>query len=403
MSRPSERIWIGILVLFLGVPLAARAEPIPLDKLGHIHGIAMDPSNPEGVLLATHIGLFAGTSDGLATRVSELNVDLTALAVDPRDSRKLFASGKSKKGGNLGVMVSGDGGKTWRKISDGMDGPVAFQAIAVSSQNPDLLFGIDKDLQISRDGGISWQRAAKAPERLFALSVSSRDENTLFAATMKGLMISRDGGRNWEAGFTSRRPATMVWSKPEGRQFAFVYGTGLIKAEGQNLAWKTLASRFQDRVIMGLTVSTEDPDRLYAYAGTGAVMTSGDGGKTWTSFEGSKRLSAKTVGKGRKLYVDNCQACHGTDGIGERPKDPYGKDEYGFVAPALNDDAHAWHHSDRQLVEMILDGSKRNERMIAWKQTISREDAENLVAYIKSLWSFRSLACQGARHMACMR
>ena len=52
---------------------------------------------------------------------------------------------------------------------------------------------------------------------------------------------------------------------------------------------------------------------------------------------------------------------------------------------------------------MILNGSSRNERMIAWKETLSRDDAEYLVAYIKSLWSFRSLACQGGRHMACMR
>ena len=78
-------------------------------------------------------------------------------------------------------------------------------------------------------------------------------------------------------------------------------------------------------------------------------------------------------------------------------------DEYGFVAPALNDDAHAWHHPDRQLIEMILNGSSRNQRMIAWKATLSRENAENLVAYIKNLWSFRSLACQGGRHMKCMR
>jgi mono/diheme cytochrome c family protein len=40
--------------------------------------------------------------------------------------------------------------------------------------------------------------------------------------------------------------------------------------------------------------------------------------------------------------------------------------------------------------------------MAAFKDTLSGEDVENVVAYIKSLWNFRSLACQGARHMACM-
>jgi mono/diheme cytochrome c family protein len=41
--------------------------------------------------------------------------------------------------------------------------------------------------------------------------------------------------------------------------------------------------------------------------------------------------------------------------------------------------------------------------MPAWKETLSREQAEDVVAYFKSLWSFSSYACQGARHMACMR
>ncbi len=32
----------------------------------------------------------------------------------------------------------------------------------------------------------------------------------------------------------------------------------------------------------------------------------------------------------------------------------------------------------------------------------TREDSENLVAYMKSLWNFNSLSCQGPRHMSCM-
>jgi len=40
--------------------------------------------------------------------------------------------------------------------------------------------------------------------------------------------------------------------------------------------------------------------------------------------------------------------------------------------------------------------------MMPYKEIISEQDAGNLVAYLKSLWSPRSLACQGARHMRCM-
>jgi mono/diheme cytochrome c family protein len=40
--------------------------------------------------------------------------------------------------------------------------------------------------------------------------------------------------------------------------------------------------------------------------------------------------------------------------------------------------------------------------MVAFKETLSDEDVDNVIAYVKSLWNFRSLACQGARHMSCM-
>ncbi len=68
----------------------------------------------------------------------------------------------------------------------------------------------------------------------------------------------------------------------------------------------------------------------------------------------------------------------------------------------LDGSAHAWHHPDSQLTDLILNGSPRNPRMIPWKEHISHRDADNIVAYLKSLWNFRNLACQGARHMRCM-
>ncbi len=403
MDNSGNRIWVVFLAMFLGIPFVASAETIPSDSLSHIHGIAVDPNNPERILLATHNGLFASTADGLATRVSDLNADITALAVHPNKPKKLYLSGKFRNGENLGVMTSDDGGRTWRRISDRASGSVAFQTIAVSPVNPNILYGINDDLQVSRDGGVSWHRMAEAPERVFSISASSKDDQTLFAATIKGVKVSRDGGIKWQAGFPVQRPATMAYSAPDGDQTAFIYGIGLVKTQADRLPWETVSSDFQDRVIIGLAISPDRPNRSYALADTGGVMTSGDGGKTWTGFEGSDRISAKTINRGRQIYINNCQDCHGPGGTGERPDDPYAKDKYGFVAPALNDDGHAWHHPDRQLVDTILNGSERNKRMIAWKATLSRREAEDVLTYIKSLWNFRSLACQGARHMACMQ
>ncbi len=413
MIEPIRFLRPGLLMAVAGVcfasfasfaAAAAKAEPVPLDRIEHIHGIAADPDQPSRVRLATHHGLFAATSDGMATRISKLDADLMSLAVDPRNPRKFYASGHPAGGGNLGVMASEDGGATWRHISDGAGGAVDFHALTVSPIDSDVLYGVYKGrLQVSRDGGAAWRKIGKAPDKLFALAASASDANTLYAATMQGLLLSRDGGESWAPESFNGQPATTVLVTPRGRLLVFVYGTGLVTKEESQDTWKTLAGDFQDRAMMDLVIDPRDRDRLYALADTGAVMISRDGGKAWTSFEGSGRATPRVIREGERLFAENCQQCHGIQGVGERPGDPSAKDEYGFVAPALNDDAHAWHHPDRQLIEQILNGSSRNERMIAWKETLSRADAERLVAYIKSLWSFRSLACQGGRHMKCMR
>lgn len=105
---------------------------------------------------------------------------------------------------------------------------------------------------------------------------------------------------------------------------------------------------------------------------------------------------------GKALYEKHCQVCHQKDGVGEKPI-PWGIRKPGyFTAMPLNETSHAWHHSDEQLVKMILEGLRRTKRMPGWKKVLSEKDAHDIVAYIKSLWSARIIACQGPRHMSCM-
>jgi len=118
--------------------------------------------------------------------------------------------------------------------------------------------------------------------------------------------------------------------------------------------------------------------------------------------ETGKAPEAESAARGRALYETYCQMCHGAQGVGE-PVIPWSIRLPGYhSAPALDDTQHAWHHSDEQLATMILEGSRRSERMRGWKELLSSEDASDLVAYIKSLWRARALECQGPKHMSCM-
>ena len=116
-----------------------------------------------------------------------------------------------------------------------------------------------------------------------------------------------------------------------------------------------------------------------------------------SSSNGGLEASTTTVAKGETLYNTNCSICHGIKGSGvidEKSRT--------FLAPPLDDSAHAWHHTDDNLVDVILNGSPRNPGMIAWKSILSEDDARAIVAYIKSIWSQKARDCQGPKHMMCM-
>jgi mono/diheme cytochrome c family protein len=121
-----------------------------------------------------------------------------------------------------------------------------------------------------------------------------------------------------------------------------------------------------------------------------------------TEAETGKPPDPEAAKRGQKLYEQYCGSCHGANGAGEPPIPPNLRLPGYFSAPALDDSQHAWHHSDQDLARVILEGSRRTQRMPGWKGVLSRQDAVDIVAYMKSLWSARALECQGPKHMSCM-
>ena len=109
------------------------------------------------------------------------------------------------------------------------------------------------------------------------------------------------------------------------------------------------------------------------------------------------------VERGALQYQQYCSSCHLADGVGEPPiPRSIQRPDY-FTAMPLNEASHAWHHGDEQLTQMILKGTSRSRtRMPAWEGVLSVDQVRDLIAYMKSLWSDRILACQGPKHMSCM-
>jgi photosystem II stability/assembly factor-like uncharacterized protein len=286
---------IAVVVMATGAFLATRSHSEAsttvraLAEHTHFHGIAVDPSDPARLYLATHHGLYAVAPDGSATRLSPVQ-DFMGFTPHPSDPSILYASGHPAGGGNLGFIASEDGGRSWTQLAEGVGGPVDFHQMDVSPADPRTLYGAYAgSLQVSRDGGRSWEVVGPAPEGLIDLAVSSKAPSTLYAATQGGLLKSEDGGRSWQDAYLLRRPVSMVHVTREGEVFAFVVGTGLIRTTEPTLSWQTVGADFGEAYVVHLAVDPSDADKLYAVAmnpqsHAQAVLASADGGKSWATL-----------------------------------------------------------------------------------------------------------------------
>ena len=101
-----------------------------------------------------------------------------------------------------------------------------------------------------------------------------------------------------------------------------------------------------------------------------------------------RNLDPAQVAQGQAIYKRHCAECHGVEGGGQ-PGDWRVRDADGnYPPPPLDDNAHAWHHPTAVLLQAIREGSPPGEgNMPAWKGKLSEQEMQDVVVYIKSLWS----------------
>ncbi len=276
---------------WLATPSLAAGERthVALAKQTHFHGIAVDAKDTSRIYLATHHGFYVVEQDGKVTPLSQNRDDFMGFTAHPSDPLMLYASGHPETGGNLGFIVSTDGGRTWKKLASGVGGPVDFHQMDVSKADPNVIYGVYGGLQRSADGGKTWSKVGPAPEGMIGLAASSKDANTVFGATQKGLFKSTDGGRSWQIAHIVTRPATMIYATRSGDLYAYMVGTGLLRAKDESPNWEIVSAGLGADVILHFAADPKDGKRLYAVTynpqgGAQSVIASRDGGVTWTKL-----------------------------------------------------------------------------------------------------------------------
>ena len=292
----------GIYVARLraGAPPAATA----VDSFPHIHGLAVDPVDSTTLWIGTHGALIRVTA-GRWTRIGRQGYDMMGFTVHPGQPRVLLTSGHpgaaDRRPNPLGVEISRDGGQSWQPLA--LAGAADFHTMTISRADPRKLYAWNVSGRVglyrSGDGGRSWEYLGeRLPARVFYLTAHPARGGVVFAGTDRGLFVSEDGGMSWRTHLSPdllNVPVTAVEFHPANPEIAYAYavtaGLGLIRSSDGGRRWTPAGFFLGAQDAVGhLALDPKDPNVVYLATLNGDLYRSSDGGRTREQWAAGGRV-----------------------------------------------------------------------------------------------------------------
>ncbi|MGH8140332.1 MAG: VPS10 domain-containing protein [Steroidobacteraceae bacterium] len=364
-----------------------------------IGAIAVAPSDPNLIYVGSGEGLHRPdlsvgngiyrSRDGGGTWVHLGLADgqqICELAVDPRDSNRLFAAVLGHPYGpnsERGIYRSLDGGESWQRVLY-KDQDTGGSSVAIDPSRPNIVYaglwqarlgpwedkndfnGTGGGLFKSSDGGTTWKRlgtglppdlsqiniaiAPGTPDRLYA-TVGTNEPGEYSSAAGLGVFRSDDAGESWTRITSDPRPALRIGGgdlpvvRVDPSNSDVVYSAGIVamKSGDGGKTWRPLRGAPGGDDYQNVWINPNDPRIIALVSDQGAVVTL-NGGRTWSSWfnQPTAQLYHVSVAPtfpyrvcaGQQESGSVCIASRGNDGeITPRDWHPVGVIEYGYVAP----------------------------------------------------------------------
>lgn len=250
-----------------------------------IHGLALDPSDPTRLYVATHHGLFVGEGDTKWAAVTEEPFDMMGFTMHAHDGNIMYASGHPNRvdqGWAVGVVRSTDAGRTWTTL--GLKNEVDFHALTMEpgrSMTNDTIYGFhDGKLHVSRDSGATW--ATRPLTFSVAALATMPTSGDLYAATPAGLQKNVRGAEGaWE--IVTPKPAVAIAASPNASALiAYFSADGLAKSHDQGKTWSSLNWTVPaGDYPWGIAPGPESSGLIYVGTARGSIHKTDDDGASW--------------------------------------------------------------------------------------------------------------------------
>lgn len=221
---------------------------------------------------------------GTSIEYYEFGMATAAAIAASQDGARLVAVGRSG-----GVIVSDDGGVTWKSKRIGV--PDQLHDVAISSDGFHVIaVGAGGDTYVSTDGGDNW---AANPSRskldLHSVSLSRNGQRAVAVGAGGVIRTSRDGGKTWStsANYHDRRVAKLALSQNGLKAVAVLADGRIFRSIDGGKAWASILD--ETAGVSAKVASYRVTDAKISDAGTeiavalsdGSLINSQDGGKNW--------------------------------------------------------------------------------------------------------------------------
>jgi photosystem II stability/assembly factor-like uncharacterized protein len=246
---------------------------------GDLLSVAVDRNDPMELYAVTTAGIFRTTNGGdawepLASPVAHGSWN-TGIAVDPADSRVLYASLTAAAG--AGVYRSSDRGATWKRT--GLREPTTV-ILLFDPRNPSRLFAVSNaGLHVTTNGGDSW-RLLWRKQNLSRLAIDPVDSNRLYMVSQGIVYVSADGGETVTP--VSGALGAFVGTIIASGSGVVLAGSerGVYRSEDAGRGWGPGNLGIREVSVFSLAIDPTDPAVVFA-AGPRGIYQSGNGGETW--------------------------------------------------------------------------------------------------------------------------
>ncbi|MEU3550862.1 F510_1955 family glycosylhydrolase [Streptomyces longwoodensis] len=254
------------LSLTLAACSSEPSEGSSTSALTHIHGLGLAGGQ---LYIATHEGVYSPGTNGKPVLVGTSKDDFMGFTV--ARGTTFYASGHPSQGGNKGLIVSTDAGKTWSSLS--LSGQSDFHALDYVDGSLYAYDATNGLLRTSRDGR-TWKSGATL--QALDIAVNPSDPALVLATTEGGVARSTDGGRT----FLRSQPPVMTFLswKAKDALYGIDISGGLNRSSDSGATWKKVSSVPGGQPQALTAVNAEH----VLVASQKGVYESKDGGKTFT-------------------------------------------------------------------------------------------------------------------------